>query len=95
MSSIQKVGNFTESFLKAMARPKQENFVTGVKLIASAALHVGVFHGHTLLITKKVSSIIWMYSRHQVCDDSGKPRRPDDFQPRVNISKLVKMESSI
>ena len=25
-----------------------------------------------------------------VCDDSGKPRRPDDFQPRASIRKLVK-----
>ena len=25
-----------------------------------------------------------------MCDDSGKPRRPDDFQPRANIRKLVK-----
>ena len=29
---LQKVGNFTESFLKAIVRPKQENFVTGAKL---------------------------------------------------------------
>ena len=66
MSSIEKVGNFTESFLKAIVKPKQENFVTSAKLIASAALHVGAFHGHTVpSITKKVSPTIWMYSRHQ------------------------------
>ena len=82
-------GELYKEFLKAIVRPKQENFVTRAKLIASVALRVGASHGHTLLITKRLSPTILMYSRNQ-CVMTVESQRADDFQSRANIRKLVK-----
>ena len=95
MSSILKVGNFTENFLKAIVKPKQENFVTGAKLTASVALHVGASHGHTLLITKRLSPTILMYSRHQCVMTVESQRDQMIFNPEQILGSWSKKECSI
>jgi len=65
------------------------------KATKDVSSHVGASHSHTLLITKRVTPTIWMYTRHQyvmTVESHGDQRI---FNPEQILGKWSKKECSI